>query len=76
MTVIALQSLMETLRCDSAALAARLGGCAENYERLKTRASLPFPVWDALQRLAFREGYAWDAKSGAWKRAPELALSR
>jgi hypothetical protein len=67
MNADALQSLMDALRLDSAALAARLGGRKEHYERLRTRARLPFPVWDALQRLAGREGYAWDAEARCWR---------
>ena len=65
----ALQSLMEVLRLDCAALAARLGGRDEHYEGLRMRDRLPFPIWDALQRLAHREGYAWDANARSWRKS-------
>lgn len=62
MSAEALRNLMNVLQLDSAALAARLGGRKEHYERLRTQNRLPFQVWDALQRLAHREGYAGDAE--------------
>lgn len=64
----ALQNLMEVLKLDYVALAARLSGREEHYARLRRRQRLPFPVWDALQRLAFREGYAWDATARSWRK--------
>lgn len=75
----ALQSLMDVLRLDCAALAARLGGRAEHYQRLSRCRRLPFPIWDALQRLAFRKGYAWNAKARRWQKAVvvhEMAQSK
>jgi len=80
MPTAALQSLMDILRLDCVALAARLGGRQEHYERLRKRERLPFPVWDALQRLAYREGYAWDANARSWRKlsvaAPAAKSSR
>ena len=62
----ALQSLMDVLGLDAAGLARRLGGESQHYERLRRKGRLPFPVWDALQRLAYREGYAWNPRANTW----------
>lgn len=72
----ALQSLMAILRLDCAALAARLGGRPEHYLRLGTSERLPFPIWDAVQRLAHREGYAWDGKARCWQKEIAPAPTR
>ncbi|MDP6115467.1 MAG: hypothetical protein QGF00_25400 [Planctomycetota bacterium] len=61
-----LKKLIEKLGIDAADLAARLGGARENYESLLEKERIPFPVWDALQRMAFREGLIWDAGSESW----------
>jgi hypothetical protein len=68
MNTEALQNLMAVLHLDCRTLAERLGGRKEHYEQLRTRERLPFPVWDALQRLAHREGYAWDDENRRWRR--------
>ena len=70
----ALESLMDTLCLECAELAERLGGKSSHYERLKHKDRLPFPVWDALQRLAYREGYAWDPRARSWTKESSVAL--
>jgi hypothetical protein len=69
----AFRNLMDVLGLDCVALAARLGGRPEHYERLRMRERLPFPIWDALQRLAQREGYAWDANARTWRKSDVTA---
>ena len=65
----ALRSLMDDLGMDCETLAAQLGGRPDHYERLCVKKRLPFPVWDALQRFAHREGYAWDRETRHWRKA-------
>jgi len=71
----ALKQLMDALKLDSTSLAVRLGGKSEHYEQLRGRQRLPFAVWDALQRLAYREGYAWDPEARDWRRTRTSAAT-
>ena len=75
MTPHALQRLMSVLDLESRDLAARLGGQSHHYERLREKDRLPFPVWDALQRLAYREGYVWDPDADAWTKKSPASVS-
>ena len=70
-----LESLMGALGLDAIGLAERLGGESYHYERLKQRDRLPFPVWDALQRLAYREGYVWNPGAKSWTRKPPVSAA-
>ena len=71
----ALEKLMSALDLGPADLADRLGGESHHYEGLTERDRLPFPVWDALQRLAYREGYVWDADAEAWTKGVPTSVS-
>jgi len=71
----ALEGLMAALGLDAVGLAERLGGESYHYERLKQRDRLPFPVWDALQRLAYREGYVWDPGAESWTKGPPVSAA-
>lgn len=66
---------MAVLDLGPADLAARLGGESRHYEGLRERDRLPFPVWDALQRLAYREGYVWDPDAEAWTKGSPASVS-
>ena len=63
-----LDKLLKALGMTLGELARRLGGGPEHYLRAARSGRLPFPVWDALERLAHREGWCWNVVQQEWVR--------
>jgi len=70
-----IESLMSVLGLDAAGLAGRLGDESRHYEKLKQKDRLAFPVWDALQRFAYRVGYVWNPGTKSWTKRPPVSAT-